>query len=206
MVIKVVGNNSRKDNDKRNDQFHDRRKNESLLPFGQALRSKGTLNDILVQTPVVKVRDPDSQKERGDRKEGVGRGKVHPELSEIQFAEPLDCSVVGNALHVAGKLGGLHRGGSQRLGIGLAECVHGEIEDDRSADDKCRPLEKIGPGACFQTAGKDVRRRQDPDEPAEGVEVDRIAGKDPAGNPMLGEDDIEVFGAGVGDRSEIDRD
>ena len=51
-----------------------------------------------------------------------------------------------------------------------------------------------------------IDRRQDPDEPAEGVEVDRIAGKDPAGNPMLGEDDIEVFGAGVGDRSEIDRD
>ena len=57
---KIEGENAGDDDNERNDQFEHRGKNDTLLTFCKGLGTEGSLHDVLIETPVKKVRNPEA--------------------------------------------------------------------------------------------------------------------------------------------------
>jgi len=60
-AVEVERDDAGNDDDKRNDQLESRGKHQTLLAFREGGGTKDALGDVLVEAPVVEVRDPDAE-------------------------------------------------------------------------------------------------------------------------------------------------
>ena len=103
-MIEIEGDHTREDDDEGDNQLHKRREDKTLLTFAKALRAKGALNNILVQTPVVEIRDPNAKDQSRDWKNQVPFRKIHAQFIGVKSLETIH-RAAGEALYKITKLG-----------------------------------------------------------------------------------------------------
>ena len=67
LMVEVEGDDTGDHNHKGNHQFEETGQDETLLTFGEGCGSENTLGDVLVEPPIVKIRDPDSDDQNASR-------------------------------------------------------------------------------------------------------------------------------------------
>ena len=100
---KVEGDYSGDYNYKGNYQFKARRKYYALLPFREARRAEGSLNDVLVEAPIVEIGNPQANYESRPRNFRVVGWQEHRELVGIEFEEFFKRSGVGKRRESIGR-------------------------------------------------------------------------------------------------------
>ena len=160
--------------------------------MSQGSRAESSLGDVLVETPVIEIGDPEAQEQGGPGQHGViGRQEhVHPRL--VQRPEPFNRPGLGRqGLEQDGAGLGIRDGG----GFGRrTQCTEGKNHDESAADDQGAALDEVGPGAGLETAGGDVEHGDDPDDQGAHGQADGI--------PGLGRQGADRQGPGVGDRAQ----
>ena len=157
-------------------QFQQRGKDDTFLTLGQRLRPQRALRDVLIQSPIEEIRNPQPDHQRSPRDRRIGQRPHHVCLAirqrpSVEVPEPLQGSGVLEAvdghLLIARRLDEFFRSG-------VGQNRQGEKEHDRPACDERRALQQIGPGTRLEAAGKHVDRRQRADDPAADRDVPQI--------------------------------
>ena len=122
------------------------------------MRGQRALGDVLVQAPVVEVRDPQTQQKGRPRQHLVIRGQEHVHPYLVQFPETVNRPGIlgkGFEAHGAG-FDVFHKSKLIRRSAEFLEC---ENHDNRTAEDQRAALNQVGPGARLQSAGRHVHHR-----------------------------------------------
>ena len=153
-----VGDDARNNHDQRKDHFHARGEEKAFLRFSERFRGQSALDDVLVEAPVIHVRDPHPADQHPDA------GKV------VEFGMSLvqnHVELVARGIHHMGEAG-------QNAAIGC-ERVEGDEGGEESAHDKQHDLDHIRPGHRGQAAVQRIGGGQDAEEEDARHEVGAIA-------------------------------
>ena len=155
------------------------------------------MHNVLVESPVVQVGNPDAQQQGRPNDVRVVIRTSHVKLVLVDSREFLpdlgfSSNAFGQVFALIDSRTSVIRGNSQFGNVFLGKRVERNQHDDKSAQKQAGTLKEVCPGAGFQTAGKDVNRSQNADEPAGCYNVNRDSE-----NAHSGEQNVNRQRAGV---------
>ncbi len=165
-AVKVEGNDAGNHNHERNNQLHGRREYDAFLSFLQRSRTQNALGDVLIESPVVKVWNPESNDQRRPGNVAVPAWQIHAHFFVVQRDELFQTARrIGDRARIGGAGGQF---GNRRC----AQFAQREIGDHRAAHHECDALNQVRPGRRVQSAGGNVSRRHQTDDPAPGAQTE----------------------------------
>ena len=161
----VECNDARDHDDEGDDELEGCGEHDTLLTVSERARAEDALGDVLVETPIVEVGDPDAHDEDGPRHCSVGSRTAHVHLGSIEVVEAFEdaCGIRGGCTTEAGEFS---------CG-GFAEVLDGEVGNHAATHDEGCALDEVCPCAGLEATEEHVGTRNHRHDNATGGEVNR---------------------------------